>query len=172
MVNDDPNIFQHGVFASIENKFKDSQLHVQELSSKIDFLSEFIDNRIGLMDKQLKQSAETLGGVNDFKEYIKGEMNSQSDKMMKGISNIFQNFDKINEDIVRLTVQLDSFRNSNKSYGMRMTEIEDRVKGFEEELEGEIQSFDGRLKEMKVELQINFKDMSFVKEEILRVEHF
>ena len=35
---------------------------------------------------------------------------------------------------------------------MRMTEIEDRVKGFEEKLEGEIQSFDGRLKEMKVEL--------------------
>ena len=41
------------------------------------------------MDKQLKESSETLGGLSDFKEYMKGEITNQSDKMIKGISNIF-----------------------------------------------------------------------------------
>ena len=54
MVDDDPNIFEHGIFVKIEDKFKDSQVHIQELSSKIDFLEKFVETRTELMDKQLK----------------------------------------------------------------------------------------------------------------------
>ena len=51
--------------------------------------------------------------------------------MVKGINNIFSNFDKINEDIAKLTVDLDGFRSSNTTFGMRITEVEDKVKGYE-----------------------------------------
>ena len=47
-----------------------------------------------------------MGKISEFKEYIKGEVSSQGDKLVQGISNIFSNFDKINEDIAHLSAQL------------------------------------------------------------------
>lgn len=113
MVHNDPEIFEHGVFSTIEAKIKASNIHIEQLQAKIVYLEEFIDSKIKVLDKQLEESSEAINGVNEFKEFMKGELDSQHDKLVKSMQNLFSNFDSINQDITALTIDLQTVKASN-----------------------------------------------------------
>jgi hypothetical protein len=73
----------------------------------MELMQQFIDGKISLLDQQLKESTEAVAGIGQFKEYVRGEISSQGDKLIQTYSNVSTNFDQLNEDILRLTVDLD-----------------------------------------------------------------
>ena len=72
MVSNDPKIFEHGIFSTIESKFQESAIQIREVEGKLSLMEQFMDSKVALLDRQVRESSETIGSINEFKEYVKG----------------------------------------------------------------------------------------------------
>lgn len=77
------------------------------------FLEGFINNKIEVLDGQLKESGESLNAINDFKLYLKTEVDSQNDKLVQSMQNVFSNYDQLNQSITALSLRMDQVTSSN-----------------------------------------------------------
>lgn len=150
MVDDDPLIFEHGVFANIELKIRDANLQVKEFDTRIQQIQQFIDNKIVLLDRQVKESADSLASIGEFKDFVKGELANQSNKLVSSTGNIFANFDHLNADIAALTTTVHDSASEAQSLSLTTLKSEQRTKETMTALEQRTTGFEGSLRELKV----------------------
>jgi predicted HAD superfamily hydrolase len=67
-----------------------------------------------VLDKRLEESTEVLNGISTFKEYVKEELISQSQKIIESKNNVFDNFDSINKEITSIQISIDEVKSHHE----------------------------------------------------------
>lgn len=136
------------------------------------YLEEFINNKIEVLDRQLGESSEAIKGVNQFREYVKGELDNQNHKLVQSMQNLFTNFDSINQDITTLTVQVSALKTDQLTFSEQVNRSAEQMKENVLQATSTLDNFTLALKDIKVTADITARDAASLQEEMKRVGKF
>ena len=74
MIENDPKVFETGIFASVEKRFEQEEKKIEELARQIEEENKYVDQKFKILDIRMQESSEVLQNVASLRERVSKEI--------------------------------------------------------------------------------------------------